>query len=334
VFFFHLVFVTTIQVCSIWTSEIISQVLVYQTCPILWQYDNITILDMDDYLITRAVWVPTGEVRCSMLGNTLPTLPCDVGPQNMYRFEVVKPDSRFIVCTVTKSDRSTPTGAEIAAACPRLTLGDWNAIDGPFDVPTSAAVKACTLPQVDNSAPMAAAPANEFLPGRLAWYGLYTTPAEWSNQWDENIRGAADAAGVSAAALKTLMVGETLLWTNWTGDAGEVGLIQLTFDGADTALRHSPDLYAEYCSRALYWQACGNPYDTLASWQQDKVRTILIADLNLTGHPLERAEQIKSDLWAYAQVLRAYACEATAQAGSFPGWETVIKSYNTGTNAK
>ena len=261
---------------------------------------------------------------------SLSVMGCIPQPADFYRIEVWL-NTRQWVCNVKTTAEILPVGA-VAVQCP-----DWLEVyqaglievRGPYEVKEPAPVEpACTLPQVDNSAPIATKYVYQFLAGRLSWWGISISALEWQNRFDARITAAAIAAGVPAGLLKGMIARESQFWPLWSGDAREVGWMQLTWDGADTALRHDPELFARYCPLAIW--LCGDSYDLLLTWQRSAVRLELIKDLKVSGWPTDAADMAAADLWTYAHILRAYACQALAM---YPGrdlWETAAILYNAG----
>lgn len=275
---------------------------------------------------------PAGETLCEWPANVSLTNPaCPPNPFGNYHIEVWL-NSPIWVCNI-RSYNPGLAPEDVAAACPDW-LDEYQAgtltIRGPYELyPPAPSVPACTLPQVDNSPPIATAIDYQFLAGRLSWWGLSISALDWQNRFDESIRGASDAAGVPAALLKGMISQESQFWPLWTGDASEVGWMQLTWDGTDTALRHDPELFARYCTRALW--TCTS-YDLLTPGQRSAVRSELMKDLQVSGTPLDASAMAAADLWTYAHILRAYACQAAA---TYPGrdvWQSAAILYNAGTS--
>jgi len=169
----------------------------------------------------------------------------------------------------------------------------------------------------------------DFLAGRLAWWGVRIDPLDWQNRFDEQIRGGATAAGVPADLLKAMIAAESQFWPLWTGTDGEVGWLQLTPDGADTALRHNEQLFVFYCPQAIHPLRCMKGYDLLAGWEKSQVRAVLLADLRVEGVPTDAAAMAAADLWTSAQVLRGFACYAQAITDA-EIWSTAAVLYNAG----
>ncbi len=287
-----------------------------------WDYYNLRLVD--EHGVTLCTWPAANE--------GLTHVPCTPVPARNFHIEVWLNGPISTHCNLWLKV-PTYTVDDIAGQCPDW-LDEYQAgrleIRGPFEIhPLAAVAPACTLPQVDNSAPIATAVDYQFLTGRLAWWGIDISPLEWQNRFDEQIRGAADAAGVPAPLLKGMLANESQFWPLWTGNAGEQGWMQLTWDGADTALRHDPELFSHYCTLAI-WEPYCTGYDLLTNSQQNRVKSALVADLAVSGTPLQVADQAADDLWIYAHVLRAYACEAVELFPDRDVWQTAAVLYNAG----
>lgn len=291
----------------------------------------IAIMPNWDWYTLRAIsW--NGEILCEWAANiSLSDPPCALSPSNNYHFEVWL-NTMISVCRVKILDQ-TLTSQDIAEQCPEW-LDEYQAgeleIRGPIEIkPPKPVPSACMLPSADNSAPLATLNNYEFLTSRLAWWGIDISPMDWQNRFDEQIRGASDTAGVPAALLKAMLAHESQFWPLWTGDAGEVGWMQITWDGTDTALRHDPELFTRYCQRAIWPEYCTG-YDLLTDDQRHRVRSVLVADLSVSGTPPEAAMKAADDLWIYAHILRAYACQATQIFPNQDVWLAAAVLYNAG----
>jgi hypothetical protein len=327
-YFFLLLAPPTLPACVLWIDHPpVSNDYTPPVCPLKimlgWDWYELHLIGVD------------GQILCEWPVNNgdLMTIPCEPVPANNYHIEVWLKRNVATGCNL-RTEQPVYAVEDIAAQCP-----DWLdefqtgtlEIRGPFEIrPQVPAVPACTLPQVDNSAPIATNIDYQFLAGRLAWWGINLSVYEWQNRFDEQIRGASDAAGVPAALLKAMLADESQFWPLWTGDLGEMGWMQLTWDGADTALRHDPELFAHYCPRAIWGDYCTG-YDLLTIDQRYRIRLVLVADLRVTGAPLDAALMAADDLWTYAHILRAYACQAAALYPQRDVWQSAAVLYNAGT---
>lgn len=285
--------------------------------------------------VWRAIDLRTGETVCARLASELPDLTCDLWPLDNYLLRVYEPGYQEQFCWATLSHVGLPEPREMdqcdknALAALQNGQATWKLMtSGPQGTPELPAAT-CTLPQVNNTSPLATDNDYQFLAGRLVWWGVYISAADWQNRFDKQIRGAADAAGVPATLLKAMIAQESQFWPLWTGTDGEVGWMQLTQDGADTALRQDPDLFERYCPRAIWGNYCTS-YELLTMAQRRLVQAELVNDLRVVGTPIEAASMATDDLWIDAHILRAFACQAQAL---YPGqdvWQTAAVIYNAG----
>jgi len=183
------------------------------------------------------------------------------------------------------------------------------------------------LKQPKNAAELASTEKYYLLAGKLLWYG-YAKPTEceglsgvnaqngsatecglrsaaeelyaWQNRLDDAIYSASLVYNVPPRLLKNLIAAETQFWP-WTGESGEVGLIQITEQGADLVMRYTLEGYhqlsnAERQAARLGWlDALRCPYCDVEQ-------------------AIAHAEQLMPQ---YAQALAAYYCqEGTWQAAT------------------
>jgi hypothetical protein len=275
-----------------------------------------------------------GEILCEWPADqSITDIPCKPSPANNYHIEAWLKGNTATGCNLWL-DQPTYYEEDIASQCPDW-LDEYQAgtleIRGPYEIqPSIEAAPACTLPQADNSISISTANRYQFLANRLSWWGVNVSQDDWQNRWNEQIRGAADAAGVPAGLLKAMIANESQYWPLWTGETGEVGWMQVTWQGADTALRHDPELFHRYCQRTL-WTGCTG-YDLLTEVEQNAVASELIKDLQVEGTPLDAADMASEDLWTYAHILRAYACYGKELYPDKDVWQSAAVLYNAGSN--
>ena len=155
-----------------------------------WDYYNLRLIGGD------------GRVLCQWPAiQSITTIPCATDPAKNYHIEVWPNSNIATGCNLWMSQPQY-SEADIASQCPDW-LKDYQAgtleIRGPYEIsPSAEADNACTLPRVDNTAPIGTTNDYQFLAGRLSWWGVDISQADWQNRWDEQIRGAADAAGIPA----------------------------------------------------------------------------------------------------------------------------------------
>lgn len=326
--FYQLIHYSTIVLCSLWISTTPTVATWQSSCPgVNWHWSSVPTISgmapVDTWLQIRAVNIATGETLCTVPAfPNLHKVPCSelVGKLDQYRLDLIFLDAPELICTARAPDD---------ALCKDIPAGrlEWK---GPYQVDLPEPVIPCTLPPVDNKGDLTTAATYEFLAGRLAWWGVQISPLDWQNRFDEQIRGAGDAAGVPASLLKSMIAIESQFWPLWTGDAGEVGWLQVTWDGADTALRHSEQLFERYCPQAIFAPRCYYGYDMLSSGEKSDLQALLLADLRVEGVPTDAADQAASDLWTSAHILRAFACYGQQLAPARDTWETAAILYNAG----
>jgi hypothetical protein len=285
-------------------------------------------MDWDFYNLRAISW--DGDTLCEWPASlSLTDIPCALSPSNNYHIEVWANIKEFI-CGIT-TDTQTLTRDIVMAQCP-----GWedkrNQIEvrGPYKIqPTSTPAPPCQLPVVNNSQPIATNINYEFLSGRLTWWGVDASAGEWQNNFDNQIRDAANQAGIPAGLLKSMIAVESQFWPLWTGDKKEVGWLQVTPDGADTALRNDPELFQHYCKLSIWDYLCTG-YDVLTDNQRYLIRAQLLADLIVTGPPEQAVKLAAGDLWTYAHVIRGYACMGQSLYPERDVWQSAAIIYNAG----
>jgi hypothetical protein len=324
---YHLVHIQTLILCSLWISTPPTMQTWLTSCPqVNWDWGTVEFVDWDKFLMIRAVEIDTGITICQIPAYpNLDRTPCHgMTRMDKYRLELIWLDAATWLCTASQPEISSCAEPPVIQEGGRL---EWR---GPWTVSVPEPVIPCELPIVNNNISLATSEQYDFLTGRLAWWGVQISPLDWQNRFDEQIRGAAVSAGVPAVLLKSMIAAESQYWPLWTGDAGEVGWLQLTPEGADTALRHNEQLFGFYCPQAINPIRCFAGYDLLMGWEQSHVIATLMADLRVEGTPVDAADQAAADLWTSAQVLRGFACYAGEIAPGMDTWEAALVLYNAG----
>ncbi len=169
---------------------------------------------------------------------------------------------------------------------------------------------------------------------------------EWQNRFDGLIFNVAQDTEVPAQLLKNLFSRESQFWPGVFRDSKDVGLGQLTENGADTALLWNPSFYDQFCPLVLDQSVCKKKgYANLKSSQQALLRGALIRTVNAScsdcpfGLDLSRAD---FSVGVFAHTLLAN-CEQAGQVvqnvtGSAPGanvsyedmWRFTLVNYNAG----
>lgn len=141
----------------------------------------------------------------------------------------------------------------------------------------------------------------------------------WQNQFDEIILNTATETGVPAHLLKNLFAIESQFWPG--NSKSDIGLGQLTEQGADTALMWNPPFFKQFCPLVMDSERCGKGYLYMGEENRTYLRLALIDAVNATcencplGIDLERAN---FSIGVFARTLMAN-CEQASQ---------VIWNYN------
>ncbi|MGE5776213.1 MAG: hypothetical protein ACM33V_08330 [Chloroflexota bacterium] len=166
----------------------------------------------------------------------------------------------------------------------------------------------------------------------------------WQNQFDEIIVNVAKDTGVPAHLLKNLFATESQFWPG-RSLRNDIGLGQLTEDGADTTLLWNPAFYYQFCPLVMDSEECIKGYLHLSDKQQVYLRQALIVEVDATcatcplGINLDRAN---FGVGVFAHTLLAN-CEQAGQlvenvTGGTAGestsyedlWKFTLANYNAG----
>jgi len=142
---------------------------------------------------------------------------------------------------------------------------------------------------------------------------------EWQNQFDDIILNVAKDTGVPAHLLKNLFAIESQFWPGNTKQ--DVGLGQLTEQGADTSLLWNPAFFKQFCPLVMDSSECSKGYLHLDSAQQAYLRLALIDTVNVTCEDCPLGidlEQANFSIGVFAHTMLAN-CEQASQ---------VIWNYN------
>ena len=137
----------------------------------------------------------------------------------------------------------------------------------------------------------------------------------WQNLYNPSIYQAGAAAGVPPRLLKAMIAQESQFWPGWVNVAGETGLLQVTEQGADIALRYSPDLYNQFCKGS----DCSAGYDLLPDYRQSELwQALLKPDRSMLTN---------------ARIVAAYYCYANEidhQTDPTDRWDVTLAVWNAG----
>ncbi|MDK1029060.1 MAG: hypothetical protein QGD88_09200 [Anaerolineae bacterium] len=109
----------------------------------------------------------------------------------------------------------------------------------------------------------------------------YPAVTEWQNRFDNLILEVAHETGVPAQLLKRLFARESQFWPALY-EGGDVGLGQLTEDGADTTLLWNYSFYEQFCPLVLSSDRCEKGYLHIDEQEQEMLRIGLINSVNAT----------------------------------------------------
>ncbi|MDL1941098.1 hypothetical protein FBQ99_01990 [Chloroflexi bacterium CFX2] len=169
--------------------------------------------------------------------------------------------------------------------------------------------------------------------------------AAWQNQFDELIITTAKETGVPARLLKNLFARESQFWPGIYQAIGDVGLGQLTENGADTALFWNRSFFNQFCPLVMDSETCGLGYANLDEELQAELRRALVGSVNAhceecpLGFDLSQAD-FSVGVFAHTMIAN---CEQTGQViynytGKSPGeaasyedlWKFTLVNYNAG----
>lgn len=166
----------------------------------------------------------------------------------------------------------------------------------------------------------------------------------WQNQFDDLILTVAKTSGVPAHLLKNLFAKESQFWPG-THFKTDIGLGQLTEQGADTTLLWNPPFFYQFCPLVMDSNECGKGYLGLDDKQQDYMRLALINSVNANCEncPLKiDLDRAKFSITVFAQTLLANCGQAGQLVKNFTGgaagksasyedlWKFSLVNYNAG----
>jgi hypothetical protein len=136
----------------------------------------------------------------------------------------------------------------------------------------------------------------------------------WQNQFDDLIFAVAWDTGIPAQLLKNLFSLESQFWPGNFSTKADIGLGQLTENGADTTLLWNPAFFEQFCPLLLDDNTCRKGYSFLKTSEQDTLRGALVHSVDaacagcLLGIDLNRAD---TSVGVFSQTLLAN-CEQAA----------------------
>ncbi len=168
---------------------------------------------------------------------------------------------------------------------------------------------------------------------------------EWQNHFDTLIMEAAEETNVPATLIKRLFARESQFWPGVFNAGTDVGLGQLTENGADIAFLWNPVFFEEFCPLIFEGDECDNGYLSLDEAQQNRIRGALVYSVNALDDnaPLGvNVSQADYSVSVFANTLLG-SCEQTGRimrnkTGLNPGektgyedlWKFTLVDYNAG----
>jgi hypothetical protein len=168
---------------------------------------------------------------------------------------------------------------------------------------------------------------------------------EWQNQFDELILSTAQETAVPARLLKNLFARESQFWPGFYQGAVDVGLGQLTENGADTTLFWNDSFYEQFCPMVYPEDTCGDGYMHLKEEQQLELRRALVGSVNAIcedcplGLDLAQADfsvvvfahTMTANCEQTGQVIHNYTDETPGDVASYEDlWKFTLVNYNAG----
>ena len=171
-----------------------------------------------------------------------------------------------------------------------------------------------------------------------------TAVTGWQNQFDGLILNVAKNSGVPAHLLKNLFAIESQFWPG-ANTKSDVGLGQLTEQGADTTFMWNPPFFYQFCPLVMDSGDCKRGYLGLDDKQQEYMRLALINAVNADcedcplGIDTDRAN---FSISVFAQTLLANCGQAGQLVKNFTGgaagksatyedlWKLTLVNYNAG----
>jgi len=103
---------------------------------------------------------------------------------------------------------------------------------------------------------------------------------EWQNQFNTEIIKVANETNVPGQLLKNIFGRESQFWPGMFQTFQEVGLGQLTNNGADTALLWNSSFFSQFCPLVFKTQVCERGYGNLTPDQQAVLRGAMLSKVN------------------------------------------------------
>ena len=170
--------------------------------------------------------------------------------------------------------------------------------------------------------------------------------SEWQNRFDKLIFQVAQDNQFPAQLLKNLFSRESQFWPGVFRNSEDVGLGQLTDNGADTALLWNPSFYNQFCPLVLTRHDCSaNGYANLKPGQQALLRGALVRSVDAScsncplGLDLSRADfsvgvfahTLMANCEQAGKIIEDVTGDAAGRSVSYEDmWRFTLVNYNAG----
>jgi len=167
---------------------------------------------------------------------------------------------------------------------------------------------------------------------------------EWQNRFDNLILEVAQETGVPAQMLKKLFARESQFWPALFQDS-DIGLGQLTEDGADTTLLWNASFFDQFCPLVLTSERCAEGYLHITEDEQEHLRLGLVNTVNATcedcplGIDLTQADfsvsvfghTLLANCEQAGRIVRNVSRGAPGEVSSYEDlWKFTLVNYNAG----
>lgn len=332
-------------VCDLWTAYL-TQEAFDAACPItaLSPYRlDVYPLDMSERVCTRSA-------------SSLPRVleDCNLeGPLDLYVLRIVKPRQSDLICFYESASDTPPTPEQVREQCPearefvveyagtrrveelpkfscpaREIPTGHGLYEQPFD--THGLVTRDELPLLAGqliwlrvvpviSCNGAAGVTPERVATPCGYLSAHDDVIHWQNQFNAAILEAAVEWRVPARLLKRMMMIESQFWIfHERGEAGEIGIMQITDNGLDTLLRWDRAIDPDYLKRTEEQRA----------WSRNITRQLLTCPNCSLQEAINHTKQITP---FFARLLAAFHCRAVTLNPTLTGadeWRQTVVDYN------
>jgi hypothetical protein len=172
----------------------------------------------------------------------------------------------------------------------------------------------------------------------------YPAVTDWQNRFDDLILDVAQDTGVPAQMLKKLFARESQFWPALFQDS-DIGLGQLTENGADTTLLWNSSFFEQFCPLVLSEERCEKGYLHLSDEETEALRLGLVNTVNATcqdcplGIDLSRADfsvrvfghTLLANCEQAGRIVRNVSGGAPGEVASYEDlWKFTLVNYNAG----